>query len=222
MGVTESDLEYFRVSLKERYGVEHVEDVFGIVTYPNYMCDQIDRIRDMFGRSAGYVREFEDSYELSVVYSNDEEYADFLEEVSGLYGKVIDEFSWYDNDIDDLIANVERLIEWVSGLLVVGDLAGLDDLPEFDHLLDYELDRLIAECEEVDRLERFGSDISRMERLSVYSLDDGSIVEDLRREVERVRALGISLRLDILAKVYDLVEESGYSVVEALKVRRDW
>lgn len=221
MGVTESDLEYFRVSLKERYGVEHVEDVFGIVTYPNYMCDQMDRIRDMFGRAAGYVREFEELQELSVDYS-DEEYADFLEEVSGLYGKVIDEFSWYDTDIYDLIANVERLIEWVSGLLVVGDLAGLDDLPEFDHLLDYELDRLRAECEEVDRLGRFGSDISRMERLSVYSLDDGSIVEDLRREVERVRALGISLRLDLLAKVYDLVEEFGYSVVESLEVRRDW
>lgn len=221
MGVTESDLEYFRVSLKERYGVDHVEDVFGIVTYPNYMCDQIDRIRDMFGRSAGYVREFEELQELSMDYS-DEEYAEFLEVVSDLYGKVVDEFSWYDSDIADLFANVERLIEWVSGLLVVGDLAGLDELPEFDHLLDYELDRLRAECEEVDRLGRFGSDISRMERLAVYSLDDGSIVEDLRREVERVRALGISLRLDILAKVYDLVEESGYSVVESLKVRRDW
>lgn len=221
MGVTESDLEYLRVSLKERYGVEHVEDVFGIVTYPNYMCDQIDRIRDMFGRSAGYVREFEDLQELSMAYS-DEEYVDFLEVVSDLYEKVIDEFSWYDSDIADLFANVERLIEWVSGLLVVGDLAGLDDLPVFDHLLDYELDRLRAECEEVDRLGRFGSDLSRMERLSVYSLDDGSIVEDLRREVERVRAIGISLRLDILATVYDLVEESGYSVVEALKVRRDW
>ena len=219
MGVTESDLEYFRVSLKDRYGVDHVEDVFGIVTYPNYMCDQIDRIRDMFGRSSGYVREFEDLQELSVDYS-DEEYADFLDVVSDLYGKVLDEFSWYDSDIADLFANVERLIEWVSGLLVVGDLAGLDDLSAFDHLLDYELDRLRAECEEVDRLGRFGSDISRMERLSVYSLDDGSIVEDLRREVERVRAFGISLRLDILAKVYELVEESGYSVVEALKFRR--
>ena len=216
--ISEEGLEYFRVRLKEEYEVEHVEDVFGIPIYPNYMCDQIDRIRDMFGRASGYVREFESLHSVSDGYSDDA-YGEFSDVTSDLYGKVIDEFDWYDSDIGELVYGVTRLEDWVSGLIDLAKLLGLSEAGEFSHRLNYELDRLDAECNEVmDSRRRFSTDMSRMEWLAVYTLDDGSVLEDLRSEVERVRAFGVELRSDVLREVYGMVEDFGYGIVSELRI----
>lgn len=227
------EMSNFKSRLKEEYGVEYVEHVFNVVEYPEYMCKRIDTIRDMFNRLSGRVSDFEAAQQ--TMGDTDEDYERFMDFTDELYEAINDEFGWYENEILELEDQATRLLSWVDGLIGVGeslttaDFSGVSDetmrdvydffdaieyerrrdFVELDKDLMYEIDRIRRECSELVSLRRYGSAYNCMERLTVYSLDDGSYLEGFRSVVEKLRSHGMDVKDELMLMLCLLDREHG-------------